>query len=201
MAARPLIDPLADGVMETRAMMERFAADFTAKPPMAKKGCQVARAERNRRSTTGPGSPALANAISLSVDRTQLTNCRFCSTESCLASFGGISPSVSCSCTCYQTSGCCLTCSMQVEFAFLLLSRMTRHAVFAKERTDRVVEVRCPGGRVSRFSGRCNGCSTKQHDQTHALYDGLPVRRSRVSTDCLDGLEVRRTVARLQCSS
>jgi hypothetical protein len=115
MAARPLIDPLADGVMETRAMMERFAADFTAKPPMAKKGCQVARAERNRRSTTGPGSPALANAISLSVDRTQLTNCRFCSTESCLASFGGISPSVSCSCTCYQTSGCCLTCSKDVK--------------------------------------------------------------------------------------
>lgn len=34
MAARPLIDPLADGVMETRVMMQRNAADFTAKPPI-----------------------------------------------------------------------------------------------------------------------------------------------------------------------
>lgn len=34
MAARPLIDPLAAGVMETRVMMQRNAADFTSKPPM-----------------------------------------------------------------------------------------------------------------------------------------------------------------------
>ena len=34
MASRPLIDPLAPGVMETRVMMQRNAADFTAKPPM-----------------------------------------------------------------------------------------------------------------------------------------------------------------------
>jgi squalene-hopene/tetraprenyl-beta-curcumene cyclase len=34
MAARPLIDPLAAGVMETRVMMQRYAADFTSKPPM-----------------------------------------------------------------------------------------------------------------------------------------------------------------------
>jgi hypothetical protein len=46
MAARPLIDPQASGVMETRVLMQRFAADFTAKPPMDKKNAPVSRAER-----------------------------------------------------------------------------------------------------------------------------------------------------------
>jgi len=46
MAARPLLDPLAPGVMETRVLMQRFAAEFTAKPPMDKKGAPVERAQR-----------------------------------------------------------------------------------------------------------------------------------------------------------
>jgi squalene-hopene/tetraprenyl-beta-curcumene cyclase len=47
MAARPLIDPLAEGVMETRVLMQRFAADFTAKPPLDRtKSGAVERAQR-----------------------------------------------------------------------------------------------------------------------------------------------------------
>jgi len=47
MAARPLIDPLAPGVMETRVLMQRFAADFTSKPPLDRtKSGAVERAQR-----------------------------------------------------------------------------------------------------------------------------------------------------------
>lgn len=47
MAARPLLDPLALGVMETRVLMQRFAADFTSKPPLDRvKSGAVERAQR-----------------------------------------------------------------------------------------------------------------------------------------------------------
>lgn len=46
MAARPLIDPMAAGVLETRVLMQRYAADFTSKPPLDKTLDPVTRAEQ-----------------------------------------------------------------------------------------------------------------------------------------------------------
>ena len=90
--------------------------------------------------------------------------------------------------------------ALQVELSFLLLSRMTSHAVLAQQRPNRLVErvsSETRSHQTEHEQGRNNLESS--HLSIHPVYqgleivyDGLPVRR-HLNHFRSDGLEVRRT--------
>src|SRR6266545_767647 len=83
--------------------------------PVRSRMVQVYSAFESRRSTTGPGSPAWASAISSSTPLAQPSNWTRCASAGCGFSFGGISPRVSCSTTPCQTLGCFITSLSEVN--------------------------------------------------------------------------------------
>ena len=91
----------------------------------------------NRLSTTGPGSPALASAMSLSVVSVHATSADFCSAESCVSFFGGISPLFTCSSTSCQIIGSFLISASVVKRSrsrspFCLLVEWQLRQVFSR---------------------------------------------------------------------